>query len=196
MKQAHLMCREAGSADSSVGVSHAGDLWSPKPSASGAIALPLHAMSVGMPTACPGSAHGHRLSRASAVSAWRPAQSQWLGAPHAWTPPTRRRHAVAAVAAAASAGSSPAAPVLHSPSAHVLWDLDNIAVAHAMHLPLIGHRLVQAVARHALSASGNGATQLTVYANERTLARLGGPDVARRALALVGGSLISVPVRK
>lgn len=122
-------------------------------------------------------------------------------------PAVRRRHtthaaATATAAAAAVAGSSPGTLPAHS--IHILWDLDNISVAHAAHLPLIGRRLMRAVLRHAGGRQGaappstaeHPACQLTAYANERTLARLGGEDAARRALALIGGRLVAVPVRK
>lgn len=117
--------------------------------------------------------------------------------------------AAAATPAAAAANSSQAPPALHTArSVHILWDLDNIPVAHAAHLPLVGRRLVLAVQRHAGGQQGatpsptssgaatHPACQLTAYANERTLARLGGADAARSALALVGAGLVAVPVRK
>lgn len=122
----------------------------------------------------------------------------------------RGRFSVAAAAATpASANSSQAPPALHTArSVHILWDLDNIPVAHAAHLPLVGRRLVLAVQRHAGGQQGatqsptssgaatHPACQLTAYANERTLARLGGADAARSTLALVGAGLVAVPVRK
>jgi hypothetical protein len=124
--------------------------------------------------------------------------------------PRQAQVAAAAAAAAAPTNGCQCTPPLRTSSVHILWDLDNIPVAHAMHLPLIGRRLMQAVLRHAGGRQGaapqpaagsdvavpHRPCQLTAYANERTLARLGGEAAARRALALVGGQLVAVPVRK
>jgi hypothetical protein len=103
---------------------------------------------------------------------------------------------------------------------HIFWDLDNIRVCHMGHLPLVARRLLLAVGQLVLPGPGSEdggphsrdvpaaerQQHLTAYANEHTLARLGGrrgatgshdaQSLAARSLALVGGRLVAVPVRR
>lgn len=75
-------------------------------------------------------------------------------------------------------------------------------VQHLAHLPLVACRLAAESHRHLLGQPGSCPPllslpcRLTVYANERTLARLEGPQAAERALALVGGQLVAVKTRR
>lgn len=113
----------------------------------------------------------------------------------------------AAAAAAAPASDQPnlaaapaAAPHSGSPDGSfvsIWWDLDNVTVQHPAHLPLVGRRLQLAVRQHLVPLGRQQeACQLTAYANERTLASLGGAEAAAAALALVGGRLVAVATRK
>lgn len=116
-----------------------------------------------------------------------------------------------AAAAASVAQQATAAP----DAAHcclILWDLDNIPVAHIGHAPIIGRRLLLAVQQHMAQAAAapqaGGSSlppchvagwQLTAYANERTLMRLAGEDgsaAVERALACIGARLVAVKVRR
>lgn len=132
------------------------------------------------------------------------------------SPITGQHHRLACRPAATAASRQPDSPaqaavavVQPVGAAFIAWDLDNIPVQHAAHLPLVARRLVAAVERHCLVAGQQQQqqpsyppTQLTAYANERTLARFSGrggrsgADAAARALALVGGRLVPVKTRR
>lgn len=167
-------------------------------------------MSSVTPAACRSWASCRGLPSRAAAPAARPSCSSdccFSSAAPGQQPAALRRHtthpaATATAAADAAARSSPSTLPAHS--IHILWDMDNISVAHAAHLPLIGRRLTHAVLRHAGGRQGaappgtaeHPGCQLTAYANERTLARLGGVGAARRALTLIGARLVAVPVRR
>ena len=79
----------------------------------------------------------------------------------------------------------------------IWWDLDNVAVQHPAHLPLVARRLLLAVRQRLVPPDRRQeACQLTAYANERTLAGLGGAEAAAAALGLVGGQLVPRAVRR
>lgn len=79
----------------------------------------------------------------------------------------------------------------------IWWDLDNVAVQHPAHLPLVGRRMLLAVRHHLVPPERRQEPcQLAAYANERTLAGLGGAEAAAAALALVGGRLVRCAVRR
>jgi hypothetical protein len=70
-------------------------------------------------------------------------------------------------------------------------------VQHPGHLPLVGRRLLLAVQQLLVPLElRHEPCRLTAYANERTLAGLGGAEAAAAALALVGGRLVRCAVRR
>ena len=149
--------------------------------------------------------------------AW-PRGSTSTGSRNHTEPPQHRRHArrrpaerptptafaAAAAAPASDQNNSTAAPAAAAPQSclpaspvSIWWDLDNVTVQHPAHLPLVGRRLQLAVRRHLVPPGRQQeACQLTAYANERTLASLGGAEAAAAALELVGGRLVAVATRK
>lgn len=131
-----------------------------------------------------------------------------------------------AVVVGDTAPSQPSMPPLPREKICVLWDLDNIPVALPAQLPLVGRRLMHAVQQLLLLEAGSTQQaaaaappqqlagtpavplldcHITAYANGQTLARLAASSgaaeesaatVAAHALALIGGRLVAVPVRR
>jgi hypothetical protein len=84
-------------------------------------------------------------------------------------------------------------PIEPPTQAKIFWDMDNVRPSSVQHTLLMAHRLCQVVSE--LTAA---TPQLTAYANQATLARLGSsdPSLLAAALQLLNGQLVPVKTRR